>query len=62
MTFLAPLFTTARVVGATYKIILTSWLMYHLIKRMRSNEVPRNGRISFSDGSRRSHRFNQEPD
>ena len=42
-----PLFTTARVVGAAYKILLTTWLMYHLSKRMARREVPRNGRVSF---------------
>jgi hypothetical protein len=53
MTF-EPLFTTARVIGALYKIVLTIWLLYHLAKRIRSREVPRNGRTSF--GSRSHHK------
>lgn len=46
-----PLFLTARVIGAIYKILLTVWLFYHLVKRMYGREIPRNGRRSFGGRS-----------
>lgn len=55
-----PLFTTARVVGAAYKVVLTTWLFYHLAKRMYGRETPRNGRTSFSGRSHR--RLGHGPD
>lgn len=48
-----PLFTSAKVIGAIYRVVLTMWLLYHLIKKMYGREVPRNGRTSFGG---RSHR------
>jgi hypothetical protein len=50
-----PLFLSARIVTAIYKIILTAWLLYHLIKRIHGREIPRNGRVSF--GGRSSGRY-----
>lgn len=44
MTF-EPLFVTARVVTATYRIVSTTLLLYYLMKRINNGrEVPRNGR------------------
>ncbi len=47
----SPLFLTASVINAIYKIILTLWLLYHLTKRMINRDVPRNGRTNFSGRS-----------
>ncbi len=42
---LEPLFTTARVVTATYRIISTTLLLYYLTKRINNGrEVSRNSR------------------
>lgn len=51
MTTFIPLFTTSRVIQAVYRIILTLWLLYHLIKRIHGREIPRNRRPTF--GGRR---------
>lgn len=53
----SPLFTTARVIGSTYKIVLTTWLLYHLAKRIHGREIPRNGRQNFGGGASRRHRL-----
>lgn len=55
----APLFTTARVIGSAYKIVLTSWLLYHLAKRIHGREIPRNGRQRFGGGNSSRHRIGQ---
>lgn len=54
-----PLFLTARVVGAVYKTVLTTWLGIHLAKRIYGRESPRNGRAKF--GERRSRKFGEGP-
>ena len=47
-----PLFLTARVMGAGYKVLLTGWLGYHLAKRIYGRETPRNGRANFGSRNR----------
>jgi hypothetical protein len=42
---LQPLFTTARVITATYRIISTTMLLIYIAKRIKDGrETPRNGR------------------
>ena len=48
-----PLFITARVVQSSYRIVLTLWLFYHLVKRIHGREIPRNGRQVIGGRSNR---------
>lgn len=36
-----PLFTTARVIRASYQIVLTIWLFWYLVKRIHDGQGPR---------------------
>lgn len=52
MTF-GPLFLTAQVVQSCYRIVLTLWLFYYLLKRIYGREAPRNGRPIIGGRSNR---------
>ena len=47
-----PLFTTARVIRSSYQIVLTSWLFWHLVKRINDRQGPRHrsARYNGRDG------------
>lgn len=47
---LQPLFTTSRVITATYRIVSTSLLLYYLAKRLKDGrEISRTGRRRYRE-------------